>query len=107
MTFVNGAGNEVAVNLAGVFGQIEANLNINSGAERVEKVEVFVNNVLAAAQTYGINGAPNAPIQLSINTAEFDANYAPKYLNGPATIVAKIYPAGASNPTASNTIPSR
>lgn len=92
------------VNLAGVNGQIEANLNLNPGAEVVEKVEVYVNNTLAASQVYGVNGAPTAPVQLSINTAQFDANYVPNYLNGPATVVAKIYPAGASTPTASNTV---
>ncbi|MBL8983099.1 MAG: Ig-like domain-containing protein [Gemmatimonadetes bacterium] len=94
----------IPVNLAGVAGQIEATLNINSGAQQISKVDVLIDNVVAATQNFGVNGAPNAPVTLSINTAEFDANYVPKWINGPRTIAAKITPATGGTPTASNTI---
>lgn len=94
----------VPVNLAGVAGQIEATLNINSGAQQIAKVDVLIDNVVAATQNFGVNGAPNAPVTLSINTAEFDANYNPKWINGLRTISAKITPVNGGSPTASNTI---
>jgi uncharacterized protein YjdB len=98
------SGTTVPVNLAGVAGQIEATLNINSGAQQIAKVDVLIDNIVAATQNFGVNGAPNAPVTLSINTAEFDMNYAAKWINGPRTISAKITPANGGSPTASNTI---
>lgn len=94
----------IPVNLAGVAGQIEATLNINSGAQQIDKVDVLIDGVVAATQNFGVNGAPNAPVTLSINTAEFDANYTPKWINGLRTISAKITPVNGGSPTASNTI---
>lgn len=104
------------VNLAGVMGQIEATLNINSGNQQIASVAVFMGQPVAgsctvgvtyteaARQIFGVNGAPNAPVTLSINTAEFSASYVPKWLNGLECIQARLFPVSGPNPDASNTI---
>ncbi len=98
-------GLSIPVNLAGVAGQIEATLNITSGSQQIDRVEVLIDNVVAASQVFGVNGAPNAPVTLSINTAVFDmTTFVPSFINGPRTLSAKIYPVGGAAPTASNTI---
>ncbi|HEX9565422.1 MAG TPA: Ig-like domain-containing protein [Gemmatimonadaceae bacterium] len=106
------------VNLAATGGQIEATLNIESGNQQIASVAVFLGQpdlsgsctsaavvyTEAARQIFGVNGAPSAPITLSINTAEFDANFVPKWLNGLECIQAQLFPVAGPNPDASNTI---
>lgn len=95
----------IPVNLAGVTGQIEATLTLSSGSQSIDSVTVSIGSVQAASQVFGVNGAPNAAVTLSMNTAGFNATtYAPYWINGPQTLVAKIYPHGATSPTASNTV---
>jgi hypothetical protein len=95
----------VPVNLAGVTGQLEATLTLASGSQTIDSVTVSIGSVQAASQVFGVNGAPAAPVTLSMNTAGFNATtYVPKWINGPQTLVAKIYPHGAASPTASNTV---
>lgn len=118
------------VNLAAAMGQIEATMNINSGNQQLGSVAVFLGpptasnqqcapgdaNQEAARQIFGVNGAPNAPVTLSINTADFDglhkhigspaaATFAPTWINGPTCIEARVFPADNPQlPLASNTI---
>ena len=95
----------IPVNLAGVAGQIEATLNISSGNQVIDSVVVRINGIHAASQVFGVNGAPQAPITLSINTARFNpTTFVPDFINGAAQIRAEIYPHGAASPTASNTV---
>lgn len=105
------------VNLAGVLGQIEATLNIASGNQQIASTAVYMGQPVggsctaagvvwteAARQIFGVNGAPTAPVTLSINTASFDANYVPQWLNGLECIQARLFPVSGPNPDASNTI---
>ena len=105
------------VNLAGVMGQIEATMNIQSGNQQIGSVAVFmgqpvagscttgVTYVEAARQIFGVNGAPSAPVTLSINTAKFDpTTFAPNWLNGLECIQARLFPVSGPAPDASNTI---
>lgn len=95
----------VPVNLAGVLGQIEATLNLTSGSQQIDSVTVSIGGTQAASQVFGVNGAPTAPVTLSINTAAFNpTTYAPFWTNGQQTLQAKIWPHGATGPTASNTV---
>ncbi len=103
--------------LAGVLGQIEATMNISSGNQQIASVAIFigppvagsctvgVTYVEAARQIFGVNGAPNAPVTLSINTAKFNpATFVPDFINGPECIQARLFPVSGPNPDASNTI---
>jgi hypothetical protein len=104
------------VNLAGTGGQIEVTMNINSGNQQIGSVAVFigspnngscttgVNYVEAERQNFGVNGAPTAPVTLSINTAKFDPiTFQPEYLNGEECIQARLSPVNGPEPDASNT----
>lgn len=99
-------GANVPVNLAGVGGQVEATLNIFSGTGNVQLSHaiVLIGNKEMARQTF-TNGAPSAAITLSVNTANFDANYVPDIINGPNTFKAQIFAVGnPATPAAENTI---
>lgn len=105
------------VNLAATGGQIEATMNIQSGNQQIGSVAVFMGQPVAgsctvgvtyteaARQIFGVNGAPSAPVTLSINTAKFDpTTYAPAWLNGLECIQARLFPVSGPAPDASNTI---
>jgi hypothetical protein len=105
------------VNLAAAGGQIEATLNISSGNQQIGSVAVFMGQPVAgsctvgvtyteaARQIFGINGAPTAPVTLSINTAFFNpTTFAPNWLNGLECIQARLFPVSGPAPDASNTI---
>jgi hypothetical protein len=109
-----GAG--VPVNVAAVLGQIEVTMNISSGNQQIGSVAVelgpsgpggscVVGAVYTEAerQNFGVNGAPTAPVTLSINTAEFNANFVPLWLNGLNCLRARIFPTSGPVPDASNT----
>jgi hypothetical protein len=110
-------------NLNAVAGQLEVELNIVSGNQKVDSVTVSfgvpvpatlagscdegdgVAYTRAQGQFFNVNGAPEDPITLNINTAEFDlTTFVPKWLNVLQCVQAKIYPsAGTAQPAASNT----
>jgi hypothetical protein len=105
------------INLAGAFGQIEVELNISSGNQQIGSVAVFLGNpvagscdplvvayVEAARQIFGVNGAPDDPVTLNINTAEFDATFTPRWINGLNCVQAQLFPVAGPMPDASNTV---
>ncbi len=96
------------VNIANVAGQIEVSMNISAGNQTLDSVRVRLGNQSAATQGFTVNGAPNAPVTLSINTAAYttpdSSNAAVRYLNGQTGVTADLFVRGASGPTASNTI---
>ena len=106
------------VNLAGVMGQIEATMNISSGNQQIGSLAVFMGIPVggsctspavvyteAARQIFGVNGAPTAPVTLSINTAAFSpTTFVPNWLNGLECIQARLFPVSGPAPDASNTI---
>jgi hypothetical protein len=101
------------VNLSGVLGQIEVILNISSGNQTISSVTVELGPpgtscddaayVVAQSQNFGINGAPEAPVSLSVETQEFDASFTPKWINGANCLRARISPVAGPQPNASNT----
>ena len=96
------------VNLANVAGQIEVTMNVSAGNQTLDSVRVKLGSQAAASQGFTVNGAPNAPVTLSINTAEYainaDSTSTVRYLNGSTGVQAELFVRGASGPTASNTI---
>lgn len=96
------------VNIANVAGQIEVTMNISAGNQTLDSVRVRLGNQPAATQGFTVNGAPNAPVTLSINTAAYainaDSSSTVRYLNGQTGVTADLFVRGASGPTASNTI---
>lgn len=98
----------VPVNIANVFGQIEVTMNIASGNQQLDSVRVKLGNKVAAQQNFTVNGAPNAPVTLSINTAAYtvnaDSTASVTFLNGSTGVQAELFVRSASGPTASNTI---
>lgn len=104
------------VNLNAVAGQVEAIVNINTGFQALDRVVVFIGPTVsptsqvcpvatsptykeAVRETFGVNGAPSAPITLSIKTAEFNANFEPTFLNGFSCVVARVFPKDVTQPT--------
>ncbi|MBC7895690.1 MAG: Ig-like domain-containing protein, partial [Cytophagaceae bacterium] len=104
ITFGNTA---TPVNIANVFGQIEVTMNINAGNQTLDSVRVKLGSKSAASQAFTVNGAPNAPVTLSINTAAYTLNgdlaAIVSFLNGSTGVQAELFVSGASGPTASNT----
>ncbi len=96
------------VNIANVAGQIEVTMNISAGNQTLDSVRVRLGNKSAASQGFTVNGAPNAPVTLSINTAEYvvnaDSTSTVSFPNGSTVVQAELFVTGASGPTASNTI---
>jgi uncharacterized protein YjdB len=96
------------VNIANVAGQIEVTMNITAGNQILDSVVVKLGSKSAASQTFTVNGAPNAPVTLSINTAAYtinaDSTSTVSFLNGSTGVVAELYVKGVQGPTASNTI---
>ena len=96
------------VDISNVFGQIEVTMNISAGNQTLDSVEVRLGGVAAASQVFTINGAPNAPVTLSINTARYtinaDSTASVSFLNGVTGVQARLFAQGATGPTASNTV---
>ena len=96
------------VNIANVFGQIEVTMNISAGNSTLDSVRVKLGSKPAASQAFTVNGAPNAPVTLSINTANYiinaDSTSTVSFLNGSTGVQAELFVTGAGGPTASNTI---
>ncbi len=97
------------VTLNNVFGQFEVTMNISSGSQTLDSVQVRLGGVPAASQVFTVNGAPNAPVTLSINSGAYTLNNTtgvgvPTFLNGNTSVQANLYVHEASAPTASNTI---
>ncbi len=98
--------NGLPVVLNAVAGQIEINTLFNPGEQRVDSLVVFIGGMSAAKQVFATNPAAGA-INLSVNTAAYTVTptaAVTSWKNGPTTISAAVYPAGASAPTATNTI---
>jgi uncharacterized protein YjdB len=96
------------VNIANVAGQIEVTMNISAGNQTLDSVRVRLGSKSAASQGFTVNGAPNAPVTLSINTAAYtinaDSTSTVSFPNGSTVVQAELFVKGASGPTASNTI---
>lgn len=96
------------VNISNVAGQIEVTMNISAGNQTLDSVRVKLGNVSAATQAFTVNGAPNAPVSLSINTAAYtvnaDSTATVSFLNGQTPVQAELFVSSATGPTASNTI---
>lgn len=96
------------VNIANVAGQIEVTMNISAGNQTLDSVRVKLGAKSAASQGFTVNGAPNAPVTLSINTADYtinaDSTSTVSFPNGSTVVQAELFVTGASGPTASNTI---
>lgn len=96
------------VNIANVMGQIEVTMNISAGNQTLDSVRVRLGAKSAASQGFTVNGAPNAPVTLSINTAAYtinaDSTSTVSFPNGSTVVQAELFVTGASGPTASNTI---
>jgi hypothetical protein len=112
--------NNLPVNLLSVIGQFEVTLNVASGAQQLDSVEVRLDGIPGASQVFAINGAPTAPITLSINSAAYQLNAdstasvrfksdsacaaACPVTDSSTTVQALLYPRGTGAPTASNTV---
>lgn len=98
--------NNTTVDLSNVAGQVDVTVNADPGTGTINKVQVLINGVVAAEQTFTGPSAPavagdgstaNAqqPITLSLNTAMVKqlANnlYVPVFFNGPAIFSAKLF----------------
>lgn len=98
----------VPVNIANVAGQIEVTMNISAGNQSLDSVRVKLGNKVGATQGFTVNGAPNAPVTLSVNTAAYtlnaDSTSTVSFLNGSTGVQAELFVKGATGPTASNTI---
>jgi hypothetical protein len=108
------------VNLLSVIGQFEVTLNVASGAQQLDSVEVRLDGIPGASQVFTVNGAPTAPITLSINSAAYRINAdstatvrfksdsactaACPVADSSTTVQALLYPRGTGAPTASNTV---
>ena len=101
--------NNLPVTLSSVAGQFEVTMNIAAGNQTLDSVRVTLGGKAAATQTFTVNGAPNAPVTLSINSADYkinnvDSTAAVSFLNGSTGVQAQLFTQGAAGPTASNTI---
>ena len=100
--------NNLPVTLSSVAGQFEVTMNIAAGNQTLDSVRVTLGGKAAATQTFTINGAPNAPVTLSINSAAYtinaDSSSTVSFLNGSTGVQAQLFTQGAAGPTASNTI---
>ena len=100
--------NNLPVTLSSVAGQFEVTMNIAAGNQRLDSVRVTLGGKAAATQTFTVNGAPNAPVTLSINSAAYtinaDSSSTVSFLNGATGVQAQLFTQGAAGPTASNTI---
>lgn len=96
------------VNIANVAGQIEVTMNISAGNQTLDSVRVRLGAKSAASQGFTVNGAPNAPVTLSINTADYtlnaDSTSTVSFPNGSTVVQAELFVKGVGGPTASNTI---
>ena len=102
------------VNINAVAGQIDVTLNLDAGTQTVSNVQVLIDGAVACQQGFSAiqeasaraqalllaedpNAALVVPIVCSINTAEFNATTgAPKYLNGPRLITARVNLVGSA-----------
>jgi len=117
--------NGATIDITNVIGQFEVNLSVNPNGQNVSSVQTWVcnqgetlaacqartNNVPAAQQSFGGQGAQGGAIQLYINSAEFttpdfvpgaDANTL--YKNGLKTMFATVTTVGSTAPSAQNNI---
>jgi len=105
------------VNLANVFGQIEATINVDNGDQNLSRVDVLVGGVVIASQSFGVTAAaseldgPAAAQQtvvLSFNTTQLrkvNGIFVPVIFNGQKEVTANLYVVGSTTPIASNAIP--
>ncbi len=88
----------VAVPLGNVAGQIQVNVNLERGGERVQRLELLVDGVVRGSQTFASalaeGSAPEAAIEvisLPWNTAAFNASTgAADVLNGNRTVAVRL-----------------
>ena len=93
----------IPVNVNNVAGQIDVSLNLDPGTQGVSEVDVLIDNVVAAKQTFATavradtSKANAAVILLSVNTADFNpATGATSYKNGARVLTAKVVLANGS-----------
>ena len=117
VTFTNGVGQEVPVVLTNVFGQVQVNIQINTGAQQVQRVDALIGGTVVASQVFAV--VPSAvkadesadvvlDVTLSTNTTQLRKNgslFLPVVFNGNQAITANLYVVGATLPIASNAIP--
>ncbi len=102
------------VNPQGTFGQIDVTLNLDAQPGDVSSVKVFVDSTEVCTQSVSASSSTgDAPqstealqtIVCSFNTAGLDDNGNPLFLNGPHSIVAKVYgPSGSEVATANQSL---
>ena len=105
------------VNLANVFGQIEATINVDNGDQNLSRVDVLVGGVVIASQSFGVTpaagnddgpAAAQQTVVLSFNTTQLRkvaGVFVPVIFNGQKAVTANLYVTGSTTPIASNAIP--
>jgi len=105
------------VNLANVFGQIEATINVDNGDQNLSRVDVLVGGVVIASQSFGVTpaagnddgpAAAQQTVVLSFNTTQLrkvNGIFVPVIFNGQKAVTANLYVTGSTTPIASNAIP--
>lgn len=102
--------------LTAVAGQIEATVNVESGDQQLDRVDVLFGGQVIASQSFAVSPAPaeegaaGAPVTvvLSFNTNQLrkvNNLFVPVIFNGPTSVTANLYVVGSSTPLASNAIP--
>lgn len=102
--------------LTAVAGQIEATVNVESGDQQLDRVDVLFGGQVIASQSFAVTPAPaeegaaGAPVTvvLSFNTNQLrkvNNLFVPVIFNGPTAVTANLYIVGSSTPLASNAIP--
>lgn len=102
--------------LTAVTGQIEATINVESGQQQLDRVDVLVGGQVLASQSFAVTPAPaeegaaGAPVTvvLSFNVNQLrkvNNLFVPVIFNGPTAVTANLYVTGSSTPLASNAIP--
>src|ERR1043166_4522698 len=93
----------IPVNVNNVAGQIDVSLNLDPGTQGVTEVDVLIDNVVAAKQTFATavradtSKANAATLLLSVNTADFNPTTgATTYKNGARVLTAKVVLASGS-----------
>ena len=105
------------VNLANVFGQIEATINVDNGDQNLSRVDVLVGGIVIASQSFGVTpaagnddgpAAAQQTVVLSFNTTQLrkvNGVFVPVIFNGQKEVTANLYVTGSTTPIASNAIP--